>query len=46
MPRCAGQDNDNALCTTGDVTSILVGNTEDHDGPYDGVEMGSGTCPN
>jgi hypothetical protein len=38
--RCPGQDNTDSLCSTGDVPSIFEGNTSDHDGPYDGVEMG------
>ncbi|KIY53282.1 alpha/beta-hydrolase [Fistulina hepatica ATCC 64428] len=37
---CDGQDNTSELCTTGDVTSILTGDESDHDGPYNGVEMG------
>ncbi|KAK0188493.1 alpha/beta-hydrolase [Armillaria mellea] len=36
----AGQDNPAKGCTVGDVSSILVGNLSEHDGPYDGVEMG------
>ncbi|KII86173.1 hypothetical protein PLICRDRAFT_43756 [Plicaturopsis crispa FD-325 SS-3] len=37
---CPGQDNPSNLCTTGDVPSILQGNTTNHDGPYNGVTMG------
>ncbi|KAF7357020.1 Lipase [Mycena venus] len=37
---CPGQDNESDLCSTGDVPNILEGNESDHDGPYDGVEMG------
>ncbi|KAJ3743759.1 lipase class 3 family protein [Lentinula detonsa] len=37
---CPGQDNDSNECSTGDVPTIFNGNTSDHDGPYDGVEMG------
>ncbi|GAW07198.1 lipase class 3 family protein [Lentinula edodes] len=37
---CPGQDNDSDECTTGDVPTIFSGDTSDHDGPYDGVEMG------
>ncbi|PBK69069.1 lipase [Armillaria solidipes] len=37
---CPGQDNPEKGCTVGDVSSILVGDLNDHDGPYDGVEMG------
>ncbi|KAM5535323.1 hypothetical protein V8D89_011008 [Ganoderma adspersum] len=37
---CPGQDNTSAKCTVGDVRNIFVGNGTDHDGPYDGIEMG------
>jgi len=37
---CPGMDNPSDLCTTGDVSNIFEGDTSDHDGPYDGVEMG------
>ncbi|KAF7309487.1 Lipase [Mycena indigotica] len=37
---CPGQDNTSDLCTTGDVGNIFEGNSDDHDGPYDGVTMG------
>ncbi|KAL0953903.1 hypothetical protein HGRIS_005070 [Hohenbuehelia grisea] len=37
---CPGQDNTSNLCTTGDVGNIFEGSTSDHEGPYDGVEMG------
>ncbi|KAI0731001.1 lipase [Earliella scabrosa] len=37
---CPGQDNTNAQCTVGDVKNIFEGDTGDHDGPYNGVEMG------
>ncbi|KAJ7272670.1 alpha/beta-hydrolase [Mycena haematopus] len=36
---CPGQDNPSDLCSTGDVPNIFEGDTGDHDGPYDGVEM-------
>ncbi|KAJ7132294.1 lipase [Mycena epipterygia] len=36
---CAGQENDSELCSVGDVPSIVFGSIEDHDGPYDGVEI-------
>ncbi|KAJ6485721.1 lipase [Mycena sanguinolenta] len=36
---CPGQDNDSDLCSTGDVPTIFEGDTSDHDGPYNGVEM-------
>lgn len=35
-----GQDNTNSQCTVGDVPNIFDGDESDHDGPYDGVEMG------
>ncbi|KAJ7885997.1 lipase [Mycena leptocephala] len=35
----AAQDNPSDSCTTGDVPNILEGSVDDHDGPYDGVEM-------
>jgi hypothetical protein len=38
--RAIGQDNTNSECIVGDVPTILQGNTNDHDGPYDGVTMG------
>nr|VWP00241.1 Zn(2)-C6 fungal-type domain-containing protein [Ganoderma boninense] len=37
---CPGQDNPSAKCTVGDVRNVFVGNGTDHDGPYDGIEMG------
>ncbi|KAJ3799435.1 lipase class 3 family protein [Lentinula aff. detonsa] len=37
---CPGQDNDSNECSTGDVPTIFSGDASDHDGPYDGVEMG------
>ena len=36
----AGQDNTSTLCIVGDVPNIFVASETDHDGPYDGVEMG------
>lgn len=36
----AGQDNTSTECTVGDVPNIFEGNADNHDGPYDGVEMG------
>ncbi|KAK0490188.1 lipase [Armillaria luteobubalina] len=32
-----GQDNDDNQCTVGEVRSILVGDPDDHSGPYDGI---------
>ncbi|KAH0583082.1 hypothetical protein H2248_010969 [Termitomyces sp. 'cryptogamus'] len=37
---CPGQDNPSTECIVGDVPNIFVGSLSDHDGPYDGVEMG------
>ncbi|KIJ29741.1 hypothetical protein M422DRAFT_106479, partial [Sphaerobolus stellatus SS14] len=37
---CAGNDNTSTLCTVDDVTSVLVGTTNDHTGPYNGIKMG------
>ncbi|SJL13761.1 uncharacterized protein ARMOST_17209 [Armillaria ostoyae] len=37
---CPGQDNEDDLCTVGEVSNILVGDADDHSGPFDGVEMG------
>ncbi|RPD59102.1 lipase [Lentinus tigrinus ALCF2SS1-7] len=37
---CPGQDNTSDECTVGDVGNIFEGNTDDHSGPYDGIEMG------
>ncbi|KZP08345.1 lipase class 3 family protein [Athelia psychrophila] len=37
---CPGHDNTSPLCSTGDVLTILQGNTTNHAGPYAGVEMG------
>ncbi|THG96561.1 hypothetical protein EW026_g5293 [Hermanssonia centrifuga] len=37
---CPGQDNPSTQCIVGDVPEIWDGDESDHDGPYDGVEMG------
>ncbi|KZT25379.1 lipase [Neolentinus lepideus HHB14362 ss-1] len=37
---CPGQDNTSDLCEVGDVPNIFESKESDHDGPYDGVEMG------
>ncbi|KAK0466791.1 alpha/beta-hydrolase [Desarmillaria tabescens] len=37
---CPGQDNEDDRCTVGEVSNILVGDVDDHPGPYDGVTMG------
>ncbi|CAK5278144.1 unnamed protein product [Mycena citricolor] len=34
---CPGMDNNSTLCTTGDVPTLLQGNTSDHTGPYNGI---------
>ncbi|TCD68029.1 hypothetical protein EIP91_011640 [Steccherinum ochraceum] len=39
---CPGQDNTSDECIVGDVPNIFVGDEDNHDGPYDGVEMNSG----
>jgi len=38
---CPGQDNPSTLCIVGDVPNIFEGNEGDHDGPYNGITMGS-----
>lgn len=35
-----GQDNTSTLCIVGDVPNIFDSDESDHDGPYDGIEMG------
>ncbi|TFK88234.1 lipase [Polyporus arcularius HHB13444] len=37
---CPGQDNTSDQCIVGDVPNIFDGDSSDHDGPYDGIEMG------
>ncbi|KAH7908319.1 Alpha/Beta hydrolase protein [Hygrophoropsis aurantiaca] len=37
---CPGQDNPSTQCIVGDVPNIFDGDLSDHDGPYNGVEMG------
>lgn len=37
---CPGQDNPSTQCIVGDVPEIWDGDESDHDGPYNGVEMG------
>ena len=37
---CPGQDNESDECIVGDVANIFEGDESDHDGPYNGVEMG------
>ncbi|KAF8997851.1 lipase class 3 family protein [Cyathus striatus] len=41
---CPGQDNTDSRCSTGDVSNILEGDINNHDGPYDGVMMGTAAC--
>ncbi|KAI0684506.1 Alpha/Beta hydrolase protein [Cytidiella melzeri] len=37
---CPGQDNPSTLCIVGDVPNIFESDESDHDGPYDGIEIG------
>lgn len=37
---CPGQDNPSTQCIVGDVPYIWDGNATNHDGPYNGIEMG------
>ncbi|KAG8713935.1 hypothetical protein FRC09_018166 [Ceratobasidium sp. 395] len=37
---CTGQDNTDSQCTTGTVSNVLVGDLNDHGGPYEGVPIG------
>ncbi|KAI8974839.1 lipase [Trametes punicea] len=37
---CPGQDNTSDECIVGDVPTIFEGDESDHDGPYDGIEIG------
>ncbi|KIJ65380.1 hypothetical protein HYDPIDRAFT_167094 [Hydnomerulius pinastri MD-312] len=37
---CPGQDNPSTQCIVGDVPNIFESDESDHDGPYNGVEMG------
>ncbi|KAJ8586169.1 alpha/beta-hydrolase [Rhizopogon salebrosus TDB-379] len=37
---CPGQDNPSSQCIVGDVPEIWDGDESDHDGPYNGIEMG------
>lgn len=42
---CPGHDNTSPLCSTGDLPLNIFSanvNETNHDGPYDGVEMGCG----
>jgi len=39
---CPGQDNESKRCIVGDVPNIFDGNLENHDGPYNGIIMGTG----
>ncbi|TFK69119.1 alpha/beta-hydrolase [Pluteus cervinus] len=42
---CPGQENDDDSCTDGSVSSIFVGKSSDHNGPYNQVMMHtSGSC--
>lgn len=42
---CPGQDNPSTLCSTGAVPTVFQANTDDHDGPYNGVNMGFQCVP-
>ena len=35
-----GDDNPSTKCTVGDVPNVFEGKLGDHDGPYNGVNMG------
>ncbi|OAX37652.1 alpha/beta-hydrolase [Rhizopogon vinicolor AM-OR11-026] len=37
---CPGQDNPSTQCIVGDVPEIWDGDESDHDGPYNGIEIG------
>lgn len=37
---CPGQDNPSTQCIVGDVPEIWDGNESNHDGPYNGIQMG------
>ncbi|QRV84520.1 Lipase (class 3) [Ceratobasidium sp. AG-Ba] len=37
---CAGEDNTDASCIIGTVSNVLVGDLNDHGGPYEGVSIG------
>ncbi|KAI0667866.1 lipase [Trametes maxima] len=37
---CPGQDNTSTQCIVGDVPTIFQGNPANHNGPYQGIEMG------
>ncbi|KAI0630904.1 lipase [Trametes polyzona] len=41
---CPGQDNESGKCSTGDVPNIFEGVVADHDGPYNGIEIGALHC--
>jgi hypothetical protein len=41
---CAGQDNTDSQCSTGNTPNIFVGNIVDHLGSYDGVWLGTPFC--
>ncbi|CAE6435544.1 unnamed protein product [Rhizoctonia solani] len=41
---CSGQDNTDSQCTTGAVSNILVGDIDNHGGPYEGISVGGDQC--
>ncbi|QRW13147.1 Lipase (class 3) [Ceratobasidium sp. AG-Ba] len=38
---CAGEDNTDPSCIIGTVPNVLIGDINDHGGPYEGVSIGS-----
>lgn len=41
---CPGHDNPSVDCIVGAVPDLLAGDETDHNGPYNGVELGSKGC--
>ncbi|CUA77084.1 Lipase [Rhizoctonia solani] len=41
---CAGQDNNDQQCSTGDVLNIFSGNVNDNPGPYEGIIIDGTAC--
>jgi len=37
---CPGQDNPSTLCSVGDTPNIFESDENNHDGPYNGIDMG------
>ncbi|KAH7091707.1 lipase [Auriculariales sp. MPI-PUGE-AT-0066] len=42
--RCTGQDSTEVGCTIDAVPNIFAGNTDDHAGPFNGIDISSHTC--